>query len=350
MSRRLGTLVLLLSLVVTAACGDKKKRAPSGPSPEVTGLAAVPATAQVLVAADIGKLSGSPIVERAVAQLLLRDPALAANWEQVREGCKLDLPRQVGHVMLAVGPPGAGAVGTGPVLMVATGTLSEPDLASCMRTLVGKGGGSLTVKSVAGRSIYQVKDGNRAMHFAFSRPDTVILGTSESWVIEALGTGPKALDNAEMKGWLALANQRAPLWAVGRVDERLRQGLVGASGGKLTAGPTAIVAMLDPTAGAKLELGAVMNTAQDANGLKSFAETELKLIGMVAQMKSLGAMVSKITVDLDGAMVRFRAPLTMDEVNQLLSVLDEKPTPEQGSPPPDGSGSDTTSPIPAGQE
>ncbi|CAN5911642.1 hypothetical protein BH11MYX3_BH11MYX3_23880 [soil metagenome] len=334
MRGRLGIAVLVLSLLASA-CG-KHKDVDRNPPPEVTGLAAVPATAQVLIGADVTKLSDSPIVARAVEQLLMRDPALAARWTEVQESCKLDLTRQVKRVMLALGTPAATApTGTGPVLMIATGTIAEPDLTACVRTMVGKGGGALTVKTVGGRSLYQVKDGNRIMFFAFGRADTVILGTSEPWVLDALGAGPKAVDNPELKGLLALANQNSPVWAVGKVDERVRQGLVGASGGRLKAGPTAIVASVDPTAGAKLDLGAVMSTPDDAKGLESFANSELKVVTMVAQMKSLGPIVAKVVVSAEGNVVRFRAPLTLDDVNQLLSVLDEKPASEQVSPPPE---------------
>lgn len=331
----LGIAVVVLGLA-TGACGKKKAADANGPSPEVTGLAAVPATAQVLIGVDVTKLQDSALVARAVDQLLMRDPVLATKWGEVQSTCKLDLPKQVKRLMLALGAPGQGAAtGTGPVLMVATGSVSEPDLASCVRTLVGKGGGALTVKTVTGRSLYQVKDGNRTMFFAFGRPDTVILGTNEAFVLDALGGGPKAADNPEIKALLPLADQNAPVWALGKVDERVRQGLVGASGGKLTAGPTAIVATLDPTDGAKVNLGAVMSSADDAKALESFANTELKVVAMVAQMKSLGPVVAKVAVAAEGTVVRFRAPLTVDDVNQLLSVLDEKPASEQGSPPPE---------------
>lgn len=341
MRARLGTRVVVACVLSLAAvaCGNKKKRGPAALPPEVTGLAAVPATAQVLIAADVGQLAGSPIVARAVDQLLLRDPSLAERWEQVREGCKLDLPAQIKHVMLAVGPASGGST-AGPVLMVATGALSEPDLASCIRGLVGKGGGGLTATTVEGRALYQVQDGNRTMFFAFSRPDTVVLGTSDAWVRDALGTGKKALDNADLAGWLALADQRAAVWAVGRIDERVRKGLVGASGGKLAAGPIAIVAAIDPREGARLDVGAVMSSADEAKRLESFVTSELQVLTMVAQLKSLGPVVSKVAVATEGPVVRLRAPLTIDEVNQLLSVLDENPAPEQGTPPPQGSGSE----------
>ncbi len=334
MRGRLCIVVVVLSLHI-GACG-KRKAIDNNPSPEVTGLAAVPATAQVLIGADVTKLQDSPIVARAVEQLLMRDAALAARWTEVQESCKIDLTRQVKRVMLALGPPAATApTGTGPVLMVATGTIAEPDLTACVRTMVGKGGGALTVKTVGGRSLYQVRDGNRTMFFAFGRPDTVILGTSEPWVLDALGAGPKALDNPELKALLPLANQNAPVWAVGKVDERVRQGLVGASGGRLKAGPTAIVATVDPTNGASIDLGAVMSTPEDAKGLESFANNELKVIAMVAQMKSLGPIVAKVVVTAEASVVRFRAPLSLDDVNHLLSVLDEKPASEQVSPPPE---------------
>ncbi|MBA3462376.1 MAG: hypothetical protein H0T46_20610 [Deltaproteobacteria bacterium] len=334
MRSRLGIAVVVLSLVA-AACGKKKSGDSNNPSPEVTGLAAVPATAQVLVAADVTKLQDSALVARAVDQLLLRDPVLASRWAEVTDTCKIDLTKQVKRVMLALGaPPATAPTGTGPVLMVAIGSIAEPDLSACIRTLVGKGGGALTVKTVGGRSLYQVKDGNRTMFFAFGRPDTVILGTSEAWVLDALGTGPKAVDSPDLKTLLPLVDQNAPVWAIGKVDERVRQGLVGASGGRLKAGPKAIVATVDPTDGAKLNLGAVMGSVDDAKGLESFANTELKLVAMVAQMKSLGSIVAKIQVQSEGTVVRFRAPLSVDDVNTLLSVLDEKPASEQVSPPP----------------
>ncbi len=325
------SLACVLSLLFAGAC-SKRKAKDTSLSPEVSGLAAVPATAQVVIGADVSKLTDSPIIARAVERLLMTEPKLAESWAHVQESCKIDPIRQLRHVMLAIGPS-PGAAGTGPVLMVATGTLNEPDLASCIRTMVGKGGGTLTAKSVVGRSIYQVVDGNRTMFFAFSRADTVVLGTNEAWVTEALGTGLKAASNPDLSAWLQLIDQRKPIWAVGRIDPRVGQGLVTATQGKLSEQPQAFVATIDATAGAKLDLGVVMKTAEMAKTLESWAKNELAVVGMAAQLKSLGPIVSKVTVTAEQTVVRFRAALTMDEVNQLLSVLDEKPAPEQGSPP-----------------
>ena len=155
MRTRLGTLVVscawVLSLLIVAGC-TKRKAKDTALSPEVSGLGAVPATAQVVISADVSKLADSPIIARAVDRLLLSEPKLAESWAHVQESCKIDPIKQVRHVMLAIGPVQGGA-GTGPVLMVATGSLNEPDLASCIRTMVGKGGGELTAKSVLGRKV-----------------------------------------------------------------------------------------------------------------------------------------------------------------------------------------------------
>lgn len=327
-------LVLLCAVVAigTSACGGKKEKEHRAPPPEVTGLAAVPSTAQVVIGIDVGKLAQSPIVTRAAEQLLLREPSLAESWAQVNEACKIDVIKQVKHVVLALGPSQT-TTGSGSVLAVATGDVSEPDLATCMRKLVGNGGGNLTVKNVAGRSLYQVKDKNRVMHFGFGRPDTIVLGTDEAWVIEGLSANKKVLDNPDMKRWLGLVDQYAPVFAVGRVDERVGKGLVSASGGKLTKPAQAFFANLDATSGAKATLGVVMPDAESAKQLESFAKNELKVLTMVAQLKSLGPIVAKLATQTEDNLLRFRADLTMDEVNQLLSVLDETPPPEQVTPP-----------------
>jgi len=223
--------------------------------------------------------------------------------------------------------------------MIATGALAETELATCVRSLVGKGGGSLTAKPLGGRTLYQVKDGNRTMFFAFGRADTVVLGSNEAYVTEALGTGKKAVDNPELAAWIELADQNAPLWAVGRVSDRVRQGLVRVTEGKLSAGPAAFVGSIDPSHGAKLSLAAVMTSPADAKQLESQVKAQLAALVMVAQIKSLGPLVQKIVARVDGNVVRFDANLSMDDVNHVLSVLDGTPSPEQDSPPPSGSAS-----------
>lgn len=330
---RLAARAACILLVCAAACHKKAAR-----TPDVAGLAAVPASAEVVIAADVARVAGSPLVQRAVDQLLLRDPDLASRWQQLRDRCKLD----VGHVhdvVLAIGPPVGNKPGTGPVLMVATGQLSETQLASCVRAMVGQGGGTLSARPVGQRTLYEAKDGNQTMYFAFSRADTVVLGTNAPFVTEAISAGKKALDNPDLARWIGMADQKAPLWAAGRVDPRVREGLVRVTSGKLSSGPEAMVLSLDPTSGAKLEVGAVMASPQDAKTLETFAKSQIGLLAAAAQARSLGPIVDAVQVSADGSLVRFHVQLSIDDVNRVLSALDGGGAAAQDSPPASGPGS-----------
>jgi len=341
--RALAALGAIAGLAIggAAGCGHKSSP-PSGPPPEITGLAAVPASAQAVLGADIAKLAGSPVIDRAVEQLLLRNSGLADRWARVKDDCKIDLAKQVKRVMLAIGPP-AQAPGTGPVIMVVIGSIPEADLKDCVGKLVGGGGGTVTGKLVAGRTLYLAKDGNRAMYFAYGKPDTVVLGANEAYVTEALGSGKKATDNPDLARWLTLVNQNSSLWAVGRTDARVRDGLVQLTQGKLSAGPVAYAATAELAEGASLALDAVMAKPDDAKALEAFARGELALLTAAAQWKSLGSVVGKVTLAVDNEIVHFRAPLSVDDLNQLLSALDGGSTPAQDSAPPTpGSGSGPT--------
>ncbi|HEX5063597.1 MAG TPA: hypothetical protein VFV99_29670 [Kofleriaceae bacterium] len=323
---KLATLVAAAALVI-GGCGNKKSKA----LPEVSGLAAVPASATAVVVADVARVIDAPLVERAVDQLLLRDPVLRDRWQGLYNNCKLDA-RKLKHVILAIGPHEPQA-GTGPVIMVVTGQIAENELASCVRTIVGQGGGQLTAKEISGRTLYQAKDGNRTMFFAFGKPDTVILGSNEAYVTEALGTGKKVTDNAALVGWMKLADQSAPVWAAGQVDERVRPGLVKLTDGQVKEGPVAMVMSANPAKGLELSIGAVMASEADAKTLESFAKTQLGLVAMAAQAKKLGRVVDKVTISAEKQVVRFKAPLTDEDVNLIISALDGGGITAQDSPP-----------------
>ncbi len=325
----------LCLLCVAAAIGGCKKK--SDPASEVTGLAAVPASAEVVVGIDPARVANAPLVTRAVDQLLARDTDLEARWAKLRDTCKIDLP-QIKQLLLAIGPKVGDKPGTGPVLLVATGQLAETELAACVRSMVGQGGGQLTAKDLSGRTLYQAKDGNRTMFFAFGRPDTVVLGSNEQFVTEALGAGKKALDNADLKKWIGMTDVKAAVWAAGKVDDRVRSGLVKVTNGQLSAGPAAIALTIDPSAGLKLDAAVVMANAADAKALESFVKGNIGILGMAAQGKSLGKIVDRVEISAADDQVRFHVHLDLDEVNQILSALDEKGAPAQDSPAP-GSGS-----------
>jgi hypothetical protein len=336
--------VVCAVIACTTGCGKKSGDGAAPGSADLAGLAAVPASAEVVIGFDVGRIASSPLVERAIEQLLQRDAELATRWQRLQDSCKLDLVRQVKHVWLAIGPnqppsgggsgSAAGKPGTGPTIVIATGQLGETDLAACVRAMVGQGGGALTARDVGGRTLYQAKDGSRTMFFAFGRPDTVVLGANEAYVTDALGTGTKIQDDVDMKRVLALADQNAPVWAAGRVDPRVRSGLVQNTGGKLTAGPLAFVAALDLSDGVRVQLGAVMANAADAKALETFANAEIGTLAMFGQARSLQRVIDKVEIHADDTVVRFVAKLSMDDINQVLSALDGGPAPEQGSAPP----------------
>jgi hypothetical protein len=316
-------------------CGKKS----SAPPPELTGLAAVPASAEVVIGVDVARVAGSPLVQHAIEQLLARDAELASHWQQLQTSCKLD-PKQLAHVVLAIGPHPGPQPGTGPILAVATGKVSETDFATCVRAMVGQGGGSLVAKDIAGRTLYEAKQGTHTLYFAFGRADTLVLGANEAFVNEALGAGKKAIDNPDLKRWLDLVDQRAPLWAAGKVDPRVAQGLPRATGGQIKAGPTAMAITVDPSAGAKVDATVVMASDQDAKALESFANAQKALLAYAAQVKSLGKIVDKLTIRADRDLLRVHLDLDLDDVNLLVSVLDGGEPAAQGSPPaPPGSGS-----------
>lgn len=329
---KLATLVACAALAL--GCGKKKPQV----TPDVSGLAAVPASATAVVVADVAGVIDSPLVQRAVDQLLLRDPQLAERWEQLATSCKLDA-RKLKHVILAIGPTKDAGPGTGPVLMVVTGQLVETELATCVRSMVGQGGGTLTAKPLGSRTLYQAKDGKRTMFFAFGQADTVVLGSNEAYVTEALGTGKKAKDNTELVSWMALVDQKAPLWAAGKVDERVRGGLVKLTGGQISQGPVAMVMSANPQDGLTIEVGAVMASDADAKTLESFAKSQLGLMAMAAQAQSLGKVVNKITISAEKQVVRFNAALGTEEVNLLISALDGGGATAQDSPPAPSAGS-----------
>ncbi|HEY5924978.1 MAG TPA: hypothetical protein VIV11_25025 [Kofleriaceae bacterium] len=320
-------LALVLCAAAFAGCGNKTKA-----TPQVSGLAAVPASATAVVVADVVRVIDSPLVERAVSQLLMRDPVLSERWAALSTECKLDA-RKLKHVVLAIGPHAGQGPGTGPVLMVVTGQLVESELTACVRTIVGQGGGTVTGKDVGGRTLYQAKDGNRTMFFAFGKADTVVLGSNEAFVTEALGPGKKVADNPDLVAWMKLADQKAPLWAAGKVDERVRGGLVKLTNGQVQQGPVAMVMSADPSEGIALSVGAVMASEQDAKTLESFAKTQLGVMAMAAQAKNLATIVDKVTISAEKQVVRFKAALTAKDVNLLISALDGGGITAQDSPP-----------------
>src|SRR5688500_19417 len=123
--------LLLSALLATSACA-KKEPAAKVPPKDVAGLAAVPSGARVVIAAARRRLAGSRLVDRAIDQMLDRDPDLAARVERLAAGCGLDW-NTLDSLHLALTDAAAQPI------LVATGKLAEADLAACVRSTVGAG-------------------------------------------------------------------------------------------------------------------------------------------------------------------------------------------------------------------
>lgn len=317
----------LLGAVLGACKGGKDKPAPVQ---ELAGLQAVPDSATVVVGVEVAAVASSALVSRAAEQLLLRDGELAERWQRVQDECKLDFVASVRSLIIALG---AKVDGVAPVLLVASGKLSETELAACVRSLVGKGGGTLTAKTVEGRSLYLAREGDRSVWFGFGGPSTVVLGSSEAIVVEALGAGKKVTESAALREALSLADRKAPIWAVGLVEPAIGDQLLRAANGQLAAGPRGYVLAADPTKGLRASLIALMADAKDAKSLESLAKQQLALLAVAAQAKGLGRLVGKITARAEAAHVGLSLSLDPAEINQLLKAVDSAAPEPQDAPP-----------------
>jgi len=323
-------LIALVAVVVAAgsvaSCGEKKKKRAA---PELAGLAAVPYGARVVVGADPRRLRSSRVVLRAIDEMLARDPDLGTRIERLAAGCGIDWGA-LESIHLAIPDP---SLAPQPML-VATGPIApEADLAKCVQSTVGGGGGTLSAKPADGRTVYEVTEGDRTVYFAFGRKDTVVLSASRELVVAGLGEGKKALDDPELAKLVERVDTKAPLWAVGKVDPKLGERLLRLTRGKVTRPPRAFLAKLDPTDGLVVELGAVMTSDDDARALELQLNPTLGLISMAAQARGLGPVAAKITGSRDNDVVRFGVALTEAEVNEVLSKVDSRPPPEEDAGP-----------------
>lgn len=323
---RLAGVIVAGAVACAAGCSSKASSARQ-PPPELAGLAAVPASARVVIGAAPSRLADSALMQRGFRLLLERDADLAARVARLADGCGLDWRTQVSSIHLAL------TADAPQPLLVATGKLSEAELARCVQATVGVGGGKVTAKQVEGRTLYQVDDAGRSVTFAFGKADTVVVSASRELVVQALGTGKKALDDAALKGLIDRADTGAPLWAVGKVDPALGQRLIALTSGQVQAAPTAFLATLDPSGGLTASLGAVMAGESDAKALESHVNPTLGLIALAAGARGLGPLAAKIVASRDGAIVKFGVALGDAEVKDLLSKIDSRVPAQQDAPP-----------------
>lgn len=325
--------------VAGGACKDKRRERRA--LVPVAALTAVPADASVVVGIDVPQLAQAAVVARAVDQMLLRDPELAARIARLAKDCGVDVTTQVKTVVLAVGPRPEKNVGVQPSLLVASGQIGEAALTRCLQAGTGGGGGQLSVRDSGGRPLYKLTEGARVLHFAFGRDDTVVIGPDEKWVLAAVGDGPKIEASKELGPLLEQVDRSAAMWTVATMDPELGAGLARITKGKLGTPPLALHASLLTKDGLAGEVAFRMQSEGDADALVGFARGELSMLTMVAQGMGLGPLVAKVKVERKGAEARFRVALTDAEVKQVLSAIDRGGGSGQDAPPaPDPATSD----------
>jgi len=312
-----GVAAVAALLFAAASCGKpasdhkSKTTTPTGAPIE---LGSVPASATVVLGANVKALVRSRLVTRAAAQMFERDPALKKRLDRLRADCAFDPAKDLDRVVIGLG--------TGPddVVLIASGHFDPARVGDCLNRALGGGGGNVTVKSTGPHKLYRADTGTHVVWVAVGTNGTLALSRPETFLDDALGSGPKVTESAEMKPVLARANRQAPLWAAGLVPERVGKGLVQATGGQVAAPPHAAYGQLDPENGIHAVLGVVMADQMDAKAAASKAVLELALGAMVAQRLGLGPIVAKIQAQAQGAVLAMSLDLTIDELNQLLQA------------------------------
>jgi len=319
---------LVLSIALLACKGDKQ--AADRPVRPVDGLTAVPARVSVVIAADVGRLSKSQLVRRAVGEMLARDVDLQKRVAELLAGCKLVPGKDIDGVVVAMGDTRERS------LLVAQGSFDEAVLASCVGKSMSASGGELTRGDDQGRTIYTAvgSTGLAPVFFALGSSHTLVVSSSKEMLGEALGDGEKLAANRRMGELLERVDTNAPLWAVGLVPDGVGAGLVGKAG--LKKPPQAMVVRAAFDDGIEVRLDVEMGDQSDAKSALSLAKPQLAAASLVAQKAGLGALVNRITVDADGPWLVLGLKMGASEVGEILArvqrVVDRSPPPQQNPP------------------
>ena len=333
-------LVVALVLVTgaTAGCKSKKKgeRAAAAVA-AIEGMDAVPASVDVVLGADVRALMRSELVERAAQRMLLADPGLSKELEQLFSGCKLRPSKDLRVVILAMDTDGAGGRSRERALLVASGTLSEGALAACVAQHLSSLGGQLVETSVEGRTHYHADapPDRLDVWFAFGSKDTVVVSSSPELLAEALGDAPRLSSDKEMAGLIDRARRPgAALWAAGRVAPDVGEGLKAVSNGAIGA-PRAMFGHVLIEDGFAAELGVDLASAEEATAAVAAARTQLGVLAQVAQKWKLGRLVAKVTPEAIESTVFLRLVLDADEVRAAVAPIDTGATGGETATPPE---------------
>ncbi len=336
MRNRATALALGLTVAVAAACRDRDSDDPQVIVAAVEGMNAVPASADIVLGADVAPLARSALVQRAITRMLMGDPGLQAELDKLFNGCGFDPARDLSTVLLAMDSPPAGSAGDR-VLLVATGRVAENKLASCVGRHMSELGGQLVQKAVGGRVHYHADapQGRTDVWFAFGSPETVVVSSSPEFLGEALADGPRLASDSQMAGLVHRAKvPGAALWAAGRVSPEVGKGLAAATGGGVGA-PRAMFGHFAADTGLTAELGVELASPQEAKTALSLAKSQLRILAQVAQKWKLGRAVAKVSMEAIDSTLYLRVALSDDELRQVLAPIDTDAGPDQNPAPPE---------------
>ena len=303
------------ALAAAPGCGKKRSENTSRSLPAIEGLAAVPASATVVIGADVEALAGSELVRRAVAAMFERDPELEHHLEQLAAECHIDPRTDVSGITIGMGPE------PDQVVLIAAGKFDEATLSSCLHRRMSAGGGSFTTKTSGGRVFYLAREGDRSVWLTMGGGGTLALSPSQPWLEQAVGPGSKAGDNATLMDAIQRIGEGRTLWAAGLVPAEVGNGLIDATRGQIEERPRAMFGDLSLDGGVSARLGVVMASAEDAKTLESKAVFELALGSLVAQEWGLGPLVARTRARAEGAILQIDLRLSEVEVNELLTAL-----------------------------
>ncbi len=312
---------------------------------KIGGMSAIPASVDVVLGVDVRQLAGSPVVERAVGQMFLRDPQLRQQVDRLIIDCDFDPSIDLWNFVIGMG------AAPEDVVMAATGNFAEVSITACVGKSMSQGGGRLISKEIGGRMAYFADGGpgKSGVWFSFGTDNTIILASTEEWLRLSLGKTGKVSDNDRLAALISRADPARAIWAAGKVAPAIGQGLAETTGGKVQA-PVAMWGHLDLKDGLAAELGAEMVTAEDAKTAVSFAKTQMATITLMFQEEKIGRLVRKVTVDSDAKSVYLRVRLTESELAQVLSKIDSKGSSEENREPDQGVDRDAQGDPPAGDE
>jgi len=311
-----GRLLIALVVALAPACAGKKRgEHATAALPAIDGLAAVPASATVVIGADVTRLADSELVRRAIAAMFERDPELEQRLARLTADCKIDPARDIRGITIGMGRE------PDQVVLIAAGRFDEAVLTGCLHRHMSEGGGSLTTRTSGGRVYYLAKDGDHEVWLTLGSGGSLALSPSQAWLEEAVGTGAKAADNAALMDAVHRIDDGKTLWAAGLVPDRVGHGLVEATHAAIESEPRAIYGDLALGDGVRARMGVMMATPEDAKALESKATFELALGSLVAQEWGLGPIVNRVHARAEGAILEIELALSPVEVNELLEAL-----------------------------